>query len=414
MNIAEVIGGNIQRLMDEQSISTVDMAKMLGITRQTLMNYLKGMSIIDSAKLSVIANFFHKNIEYFLQEEPERHALLFRTALAYEEAGTSVYDRISNFMQDYYHLAKLAGEKLSYQPEQYNLTVEYNNDIVNINNDNFNYFDAKLTRELENEIEYIANDQRKRLGIEKAVGLDIVKALQDSGIRIIFQKMNNEKLFGISAVPEDHGCFIFINDDDNIPLERKLFSVAHEYGHIIMHRSIFTKRLEDRYKEHYKKTKKKNLYEDMANVFAGFFLCPKSLLVKYDSVLNKKELTLADFISIKSEFQISLMSFAMTINKYGYINDLQKRRIFEILCQNGFRTKEPYPIIEDEEVKQNFSMIKNAKLLNLLRKLFIEDKITLSKVAEMLDINITEARRRTASWTYDEGHIEGYISEPIK
>ena len=64
MNIEKIIGNNIQQKMNETNVSLTDLAQHIDVTRQTMTNYLKGTSIIDSVKLmkilfDVIRRFFY-------------------------------------------------------------------------------------------------------------------------------------------------------------------------------------------------------------------------------------------------------------------------------------------------------------------------------------------------------------------
>lgn len=54
-DFAQIIGRNIEQLRESRGMSKKDLADLLGVTRQTLDNYLKGRQIIDSGKLALLA-----------------------------------------------------------------------------------------------------------------------------------------------------------------------------------------------------------------------------------------------------------------------------------------------------------------------------------------------------------------------
>ena len=65
MNIEKIIGNNIQQKMTEKNVSLTELAQHIQVTRQTMTNYLKGASIIDSVKLMKVAEYFSMSLEEF-------------------------------------------------------------------------------------------------------------------------------------------------------------------------------------------------------------------------------------------------------------------------------------------------------------------------------------------------------------
>ena len=64
-DFAQIIGRNIEQLRESRGMSKKDLADLLGVTRQTLDNYLKGRQIIDSGKLALLAREFSKSMDFF-------------------------------------------------------------------------------------------------------------------------------------------------------------------------------------------------------------------------------------------------------------------------------------------------------------------------------------------------------------
>ena len=91
MNTEKIIGKNIQSKMIEKNVSLTELAQYIDVTRQTLTNYLKGTSTIDSVKLMKIAEYFSTPLDdfFFEQNDSKSYALLFRTSLNEEESKNS-------------------------------------------------------------------------------------------------------------------------------------------------------------------------------------------------------------------------------------------------------------------------------------------------------------------------------------
>lgn len=395
MNMSGIIGRNINALMIENADTTVDLAKMIGVTRQTFANYLSGESTIDSEKLATLAKYFNKPLEYFLEEEHNNMRFMFRASNPRENVDDTVRAQIESYMNDYFELVNLSGEQVVYIPEQYNLTVKYNSRNISVDDPelDFSLFKYKVPRELDEVIEKIAYDQRKKLGAEEEIGAELVRCLEEAGIRIILKPIDNDNIFGISAYHPEKGCFIFINSSESITEERKLFTIAHEYGHLILHRQYY-----QNMQNNVDYGNKKTIQEAMADAFAGYFLVPRSLIKKYERYFDKDTLSVSDLIYIKKEFQVSLMSLVMTLNKYGYISDSAKNKVFEILKTRGYSRKEPEPC-------KNLKFKVNEKFEFLVKSLYLKEKISISKVAELLNINIAAARQEVRKWMNYEDEI---------
>jgi transcriptional regulator with XRE-family HTH domain len=67
-NFSEIIGNNILQCLQEEYMEIKTYAKIIGVTRQTVKNYIDGLSIIDSYRLYLTANKFHKRVEWFFEE----------------------------------------------------------------------------------------------------------------------------------------------------------------------------------------------------------------------------------------------------------------------------------------------------------------------------------------------------------
>lgn len=137
-----------------------------------------------------------------------------------------------------------------------------------------------MTKELETGLRNIALEQKIKLGIYDTNTLGAISLLQQKGIHVLFVDFGNTQTSDLSYVHEEKGCYIFVNCNAEITLERIIFTVFHEYGHIIFHRSLFKRRLYDT------KNNNLNFLDKMANVFAGCFLISFEHLSIYNSILN--------------------------------------------------------------------------------------------------------------------------------
>jgi len=370
MSLAKVIGNNILALMKKQNVKIKQLADLIGVTRQTMTKYLEGEVIIDSEKLFKIAEFFGKPLDYFLENKHEEMAFLFRAHALNKESISTVQNKICDLINRVYEIYELAGEKISYLPQQYNLKIDSK--------------EKQIPKEIKLQIEQIALEEREWLNIGESRGEEIIECFENKGIRIIFEKFDMPVMFGVSALHDQKGCFIVINDDENIPEERKIFSIVHEYAHILFDRN--------QYRQVILQSTHRNIYEKIADKFAGYFLIPRKSLAKY-SVLLKSQLSWNDLIYIKKDLRVNLKALLHVLNDYEYISDKEYQKWLKYLNMKGYTKKEPDPMPYFK---------KNTAHEKIVRMLFMKEQIGINKVAELLGISVEEARENTKKWMMDE------------
>ncbi|MDF2596149.1 MAG: helix-turn-helix domain protein [Clostridia bacterium] len=393
MDLSVTIGKNIRSLMESRSVTAVDLAKTLSISRQTLLNYLKGASAIDTVKLVEIADYFGVSIDTLLQTDNTSNNYLFRTALNYQLAQSSIAPRINQCINSYYNLAKAINIPVAYFPEQYNLLISNNNSTIDINFDCNDYFSKKLelNSELKEEIKKIALDQRKKLGLFDADALTAISVLQKKGINIFFVDFGNCDSFGVSYVDDEKGCYIFVNTNSDITFERILFTVFHEYGHIILHRPLYRRKFSNDTPGTY------SFLDRMANCFAGFFLVPEDSLTSYDNILNNIT-SIGSLIPIKQKFQISLQSLIMVLGDYNYVSQQFVHSFFEYLKQHDMMKDEPDSIIDFPKISNSFDTIKNEKTIDILRFVYSNTALDIDTIKSILWIDENKAANLLAQF----------------
>ncbi len=404
MDTNRAIATNILRLLDERNIPATDLAQHLGVTRQTLTNYLKGISIVDSVKLVQIASFFNVSLDELINEKSEQvPAILFRSVLNYEVATDDFSDSILEYINRYVELAKSINRNICFIPEQYNLSVQYQGSLINVNYECSDYSAPKLVldEELEVEIERIADEQRRLIGMEDKGALSIISALTQRGINIFFKDFCTSDISGLSVCDDTRGCYIFINDNAEISVERKLFTIAHEYAHIILHRPLYKRRI----KQYLSSSKKKNLLDSMADCFAGYFLCPRKLLLLYNSTLQNFN-SLTELFPVKKDLQISLSSLMMGMKRYGYINYATLSSYFAYLKKNGIDKIELEPISNDETFQKKYELAKTAAIIKMLKTAFYRDILKIEDFKFFINLPDQRAEEYLKEWQSEKSNGE--------
>ena len=227
--------------------------------------------------------------------------------------------------------------------------------------------------------EKLAMDVRERLEIAPHEPiLDICGLLDSIGVKLYFGESFSEGFFGLCLLDKNDAPVIVVNTGNQISTERKIFSAAHELGHILMHFHGFRK-------FDVKMPASEN-EDNEADKFASYFLMPSDVFIR-----KWNEAGGYDFYNrvmcVKQYFQVS---YKTIIKRLAILN-------------SHYTEKEMYIIICNECKKRGQSLRKNIEPSPMKKYVFIEKRfrklvfdaliqgnITVSRAAEMLGIPIAE------------------------
>ena len=366
MKISVLIGKKINELMDKNNLSLRKLSEEIGVTHPTLKSYIDGEKTIDSEKLLKVAKLFNKPFDYFFKEENQEFNFMFRSDLVINNI-----DYIEQALIDYNDI--MSDCIYNYVPQKY--TLKYNLE----------------KKSILSTVKRIAYEQRKCLNIENVIPDNYFSILSNIGINVIVKDLNNNNIFGVSTLSSDLGSYIIINDSKEIPEERKIFSLFHEYAHLLFHSNEF-KSKDESSSTH---SLKSELNEKIADTFAGHFLMPSYLVDSYIS--NKKEI---DIFDIKRYFKVSLQTAVLMLKEYNKISNEDYRDFWRKINANGLRKVEIDPIIYIDY------KTKNEKLISKIKELYLNEEISSNKVSEVLGLNIIDTRVLLKEWrSIDERYL---------
>lgn len=366
-NLAEVIGKNIEEMRVSRGISKSGLAQLIDVTRPTLDGYLSGRQIIDSGKLAIIAREFDKSLDFFLSSSDDRFStLMFRAG----KASPEHIARVARHFQLYADLLMNFPQQSAFNPPAYSLEPQGKREITE--ND-------KMA------IQRIAEKVKRSLSMEGADGQDLFVALEEAGINIVAYGTDPEsELWGASAFSYDLGSYIYVNDDPEVTEERKIFSLIHELGHLVLHRGGY-RRI---HSELNYIGKEKDISEKMADHFASCFLLPQDRLEREWAVVGDN-ISLSGIMYLKKKYKVSFLVVVRALANHGFISPQQANEFEDHLRSEGFTKTEPDPL----------PYFKKSERFNLLvQSLYRKGSIGLNKMAEYFDISIMEAREMVKKW----------------
>lgn len=368
--LAELIGRNIDALRISKGITKTDLAVLLGVTRPTLDNYIKGKQIIDSGKLALLARKFNRSMDYFLSSTEEHGSYLMYRAERAIDTPIMIVDSIMHRFDLYADLLLNFKKEAVFVPPTYSIRLSGQ---------------QKLTESDKRMIEEVALKCRRALSLEGITGGDLFWAVEEAGINVLaFPTDPNAKVWGASAYSHESGSYVYVNDHDSIPEERKIFSLIHELGHLVLHRDLYWHDPEElKYM-----SKRKDINEQVADHFASSFLLPRARLEREISILGNDP-SISNIFTLKRRYNVSFQAVVMALRSYGLLSKEAASKFFAFLNSRGYMDTEPKPLPYIE---------KNHQLTFCLQNLYERGEIGLNKVAEYLGLSLLEARKVVREW----------------
>lgn len=124
--------------------------------------------------------------------------------------------------------------------------------------------------------------------------------------------------------PDAPVCIAF-NTNPAFPPDRHRFTLAHELGHVVLHRDEFADESDEKRQE------------EEANEFAGEFLAPESDIREDLS----PPITFARLRDLKAKWKMSMGALVHRAQDIGLLKPAESRRIWFLFGRYGYRKREP-------------------------------------------------------------------------
>jgi len=176
------------------------------------------------------------------------------------------------------------------------------------------------------DIEDAATAVRRYWGMKDGPIADLVALLESKGVVTACFSLNAEKLDSFSKWSAE--APIVVDNTDKCTAVRLRFDLAHELGHLVLHRHV-DRKLSARSDVH-------KVMEQQAHRFAGAFLFPAT------SFRNEiYSISLAGLLEPKMRWKISAQAMIYRARHLGMINEYQFERAYRRLSSQRQRSFEP-------------------------------------------------------------------------
>ena len=175
------------------------------------------------------------------------------------------------------------------------------------------------------EIERAAERTRSVLGLPKSkpIGSKVVARLEAGGITIVRDRATSRDIDAFSAVVGQLPVIVLDGGKRSV-WDRDNFNLAHELGHIVMHRGI-------------PHTPGTRTVEAQAHRFAGAFLAPEKAMRK----ALPRDLDWDRYLELKREWGMSMAALVRRSKDLGVIDDTMYIRAMKQRSAYGWRETEP-------------------------------------------------------------------------
>ncbi len=378
MNIQQRIAERLVQARNDAGMSAIAVADAIGVVRQTYSKFEQAQGVPSVTQLILLCKIFDKPIGYFYDQEDGEFRFAMRA-----DSPDLLDAKLRNEL-----IEKLKNINAIEEAADANLPEDLPNSMPI-----FTARDEDLQR-----VEDKAMEERFRLGIGNATCVgDIVAILEASDIRVIpFSREDSDKgmVFGFSAFSNKYGTAIYVNVHDSISVERQIFSICHEYAHLIFHREEYNGPA----KSYKTKGRAVSPEEKIANHFAACFLVPESALRKQFVMQGGGWAYEETVLRLKSIFRVSATCIIDRLSKCKLINQRNTSYLWAAANRKGWMRYEPNPIREALNYK--------GRLTVLSRKAWEAGSASEAFISELLELD-----RKALSGLLDEWYDEQEAGE---
>lgn len=367
------IGSNIRRHMKIRGLTVSALAKKGGIGTATLSNVLNGKSEPRSSTLIGLAAVLGVPVADLIADSPKLTSLRFRTAKTLSGREKAERDQLRHdtalWLTNYGFLERQLGESQAFL----------------------------LGEIVEKEPWKAAVEVRRVLDVSSPAIADLPQLIEHAGVKLRIRPFGFKKTFGLSVADGDGGPAIVVNSGQGISVERQLFSVAHELGHLVLHKGSYDESKVDENQEE----------EHEANLFAGHFLVPDGAFDK--AWKEAKGLHWVDSVLlIKKQFKVSYMTILVRLTQLldrpdiGALIARFRKEFADIYGQQLKGHSEPDsimgPVADADPKHLDQTDLMEDRFARLVRQAYEREIISIGRAGEMLGLSLEEMRSLARAW----------------
>jgi len=346
----DLIAYRIKNARKLKLLTQQEVADELGVSKQMISKYEKGISIPDSTKLIKLASLFGQKVDYFFR--------------AYQvELGEINFRKKSKFSKKRVDALK---ELIKIKLENYlwleeSLSIDYSFKNV-IQEDKINSIE---------DVEKAVLKLRKHWDIGIDPAHNIIQILEDKEVKVIELEDVDNKFDGLACFVNEKYPIIVVNG--NFPVERKRFTLLHELGHLLLNLPDCENSVEEKF----------------CNKFASEFLLPKKIIIE-EFGGKRKHITLPELIATQKKYGISIQAIVYRLVDAQILSRDRQKNFYQKINFNPSLKKEiNLSRFETPEFSDRYE--------RLVYRAVSEENITMSKASALLNRKVNIIRDNLAA-----------------
>lgn len=366
MNL-QILAQNVRRVRTARKLSQKELAESAGLSLPAIKNLETAKNEPRMSTVQAIAGALKVRLQDLFAPVQRLKTVRFRSGRRMQNRENILAD-ISRWIEDFNYLENALDERKPF------------------------FLKEVRKRCSRKEVVRAAHSCRKALGLSETEPIhDICGLLEHASIKVLPIPMASDGFFGLSLGEDDGGPAIVVNVWDRVSVERRIFSAAHELGHLMLHPGAYDVLQSEENDEE----------ETEANLFAGHFLMPdEGFRREWNEAAGLHWVDRV--LKVKRIFRVSYKSLLARLLEYGAADNSIWMK-FNVAYQQRFNRKLPFreePLGMDPSEPfgmQRFDFYED-RFSRLTRRAVEEDKISLSRGAEILRISIEEMQDLLSSW----------------
>ncbi len=362
----DILSSNIKRYRSMKKLTQQDLSELSGISLPAIKNIERKKVLPRTNTLLSISKALDCKLQDLVKPVGELSSVRFR-AKSKLNRREQILAQVSRWLNDFSFLEAILLDKEEYKLHKLAGALQKSSPV------------------------HYAEEARRILELKSDEPIhDVCGLLESCGIKILALPYSSDAFNGLSVGENDKGPAIIINTWERISIECQIFSAAHELGHLLMHLSDY-----DGNEHSADKSREKE-----ADLFAGYFLMPER---GFDSEWNETAgMPFVDRVmKIKSIFKVSYKTVLYRLKQKGIADDtiwLRFKQLYEAKYHKKLALKEePFPEGSEPFGLKPFDFYA-ARLSRLVRQALEEEKISISRAAEILNLSSQQMMERIAEW----------------
>ena len=343
-----------------------DLAAETGVAQAAISRIENGMKdVLSLEEIQSIARSLGFPVSFFYEQEP-----LYKTPLSLhgaafrKKAAVSVKDQdaVVALANHYVFQMRRLLDAVDLEPQYPLLQFE----VVSNNSSVSEHADA-VTSPSE-----AAQKVRASWQMDDEPMRQLERYIEATGVLVVEGDFGGSDIDGVTLRPAGMKPVVVLNRDR--PADRKRFSLAHEYGHVVLHPFPY------------------EAMEKEANEFAAELLMPRSGVLPD---LKRSRLSIPRLGQLKMKWRVAMSALIYRAKTLGVISDQAASGLYKMMSKYGYRTKEPQEFdipAEDGQLASQLVELHLSELGYSLKELADGLRTYPEEFAEMHGLALPEAK----------------------